>query len=187
MSAAEIASYLKAEIEPMEDKFYGNRYRVAAYLIDGTYLPCVVFQSKERLVELALRRFSETNMDRSVVEIFVAGRSTIASYDVARVEPSPFAWPKTMLKQIHGETTMGWTAFVAVMNDGRRFSYGTQFHFEFFDVPDGYRFSDVKEIQSGMIYLESDGVKPFSFERQGLAKCLREKPFFSCYLGEIAA
>ncbi len=182
MSAAEIASYLKAEIEPLEDKFYGDRYRVAAYLIDGTYLPCVVFQNKRRLVELALRRIAETKLDRSVVETFVAGRSSVASYDVARVEPSPFAWPRAMLRQIHGETTMGWTAFVAVMNDGIRFSYGTQFHFEFFDVPDGYSFSDIKEIQSGMIYLESDGTKPFSFDRHKLAKCFREKPFFNCYL-----
>lgn len=79
MSDAEIAGYLQAEIEPLKDNIYGNRYRVAAYLIDGTYLPCVVFQSKRKLVELALRRLAETKTDRGVVGSFVAGLSSIAS------------------------------------------------------------------------------------------------------------
>lgn len=39
------------------------------------------------------------------------------------------------LKQIHGETVMSWTAFVVEMTDGRRFSYGSSFRFEFFDLP----------------------------------------------------
>lgn len=82
---------------------------------------------------------------------------------------------------------MGWTAFVVVMNDGKRFSYGTSFRTEFFNIPDGYSLRDIKEIQSGLIYLESDDTKPFSFDRHKLAKCFREKPFFSCYLEEIDA
>src|SRR5712664_2974149 len=46
MKSSEIIKFLKMEIEPLPDDICGNRYRAAAYLTDGTYLPCVVFQSK---------------------------------------------------------------------------------------------------------------------------------------------
>ncbi len=45
--AAEVAKFVRDSVEPLVDSIYGNRYRCAAYLLDGTYLPCVVFQSKK--------------------------------------------------------------------------------------------------------------------------------------------
>lgn len=142
MTSSEIVGFLKTESEPLPHRFYGSRYRAAAYLTDGTYLPCVVFQSERKQVDLALRRFGELKNKpeqyRSVVATFVANKSSVAGYKVIRVEASPFAWPLSTLRKIHGETTMGWTAFVVEMNDGRRFSYGTSFEFEFFDLPQGY-------------------------------------------------
>ena len=30
---------------------------------------------------------------------------------------------------------MGWTGFVAKMNDGKQFAFGTPFLFKFFDMP----------------------------------------------------
>jgi hypothetical protein len=54
-----------------------------------------------------------------VLETFVAAGSRVADYEIARIEVSRFAWPLATLRQIHGETAMGWTAFVAAMNDGR--------------------------------------------------------------------
>lgn len=158
-------------------------------MTDGTYLPCVVFQSKRRQVNLALRRFAELKDKpeayRAVVESFAANKSCVADYEILRIEASRFAWPLSTLRQIHGETRMGWTAFVVEMNDGRRFSYGTSFRFEFFDLPSGYGFRDIKEIHSGMVHLDSDGTQPFTMDRHKQAECFREKPLFTCYLEGI--
>ena len=108
-----------------------------------------------------------------VVESFVASGSCIADYHIVRIEASPFAWPLGTLQRIRGETSMGWTAFVVEMNDGKRFDYGTPFSVEFFDLPDGYGFRDIKEIHSGKVHSTTD--------------CFREKPFFTCYLNDFDA
>jgi hypothetical protein len=55
MSNEEIVNFLEGEIEPLKDPIYGDLYRASAYMNDGTYLPCAVFQSKKRLVDLAAR------------------------------------------------------------------------------------------------------------------------------------
>ena len=87
----ELANFLKSNIEPLDDRIYGNRYRAAVRLTDDTYLPCVVFQSKKSLVELALRRFdqlrSQPSQYKMVVESFVASGSHINYYEIKTVEP----------------------------------------------------------------------------------------------------
>ena len=120
-----------------------------------------------------------------VITSFVSGSSRIASYDLKSVEPSPFAWPSNILKMIHGETTMGWTAFVAEMRDGTMHSYGTSFRFEFFDLPDSYSYTDIVKIHSGMVYSSATGLQKFSLELLEGCSPLREKPFFTCYLREL--
>ena len=186
MGTPEIVNFLKGTIEPLPDSIYGGRYRAAVRLKDGTYLPCVVFQSKRRQVELALRRFEELRRDikgyRQVVESFVAGQTCVADWQVREVEISPFAWPISTLGKIRGETTMGWASFVAEMSDGRCFTYGTSFSSEFFDLPAGYKFADITRIHSGMAYSESTGIQPFQLSQSTVAQSLREKPFFTCYL-----
>ena len=189
MTPAEMATFVVQNIEPLADKIYGNRYGVAAHLIDGTYLPCVVLQSKEDQANLALRRFKDLRWKReqyrSVVEVFVSGGSRVAEYHLQNVEISPFAWPLEILRNIHGETTMGWTAFVAEMKDGTLYSYGTQFNFEFFDLPSGYLHSDIAKIHSGMIYSKPRGIENFSMPAAKEIQPLREKPFFTCYLKDL--
>jgi len=44
MKPQEMASFAIDNVEPLKDQIYGNRYRVAAHLNDGTYLPCLVLQ-----------------------------------------------------------------------------------------------------------------------------------------------
>jgi hypothetical protein len=185
MTVAEIATFALQNVQPLEDKIYGSRYRVAAHLKDGTYLPCVVLQSKKAQSELALRRFKELRWKRaqyrSVVESFVSSCSQVAEYHLEDVEVSPFAWPIELLRTIHGETTMGWTAFVAEMKDGTMYSYGTHFNFEFFDLPQGYTHSDISKIHSGMVYSKTRGLETFSMAALKEIRPYREKPFFTCY------
>ena len=50
-------------VEPIQDPIYGPTYRCSLTLKDGTFLPCTVLQSKQRLVEFAKRRIKE-DMDR---------------------------------------------------------------------------------------------------------------------------
>jgi hypothetical protein len=101
-----------------------------------------------------------------VVESFVAGASRLNDYEIGTVEPSPYAWPLAVLKQIHGETVMSWTAFVVEMADGKLFSYGTPFAFEFFDLPEGYSHTDITKIHSGMLYSQEKGLQPFTVDLQ---------------------
>ena len=189
MKPAEIRDFLQSNVEPLEDKIRGNRYRAAARLNDGLYLPCVVFQSKRRRVELALRRFDELRTKNEqytrVVESFVASGSSIAYYEIGSVEPSPFAWPVSLLRTIRGETVMGWTAFVVEMADGSMHSYGTSFSFEFFDLPQGYSYSDILKIHSGAVYSQLLGLRPFSLDLSKQISPHREKPSFTCYLEEL--
>ena len=191
MKLDEMANFAANNIEPLKDKIYGNRYRVAAHLKDGTYLPCVVLQGRLPQVELALRRFKELRWKRSqyraVVESFVSKGSSVANHQIRDVEASPFAWPIELLKTIHGETTMGWTAFVAEMKDCTMHSYGTSFNFEFFDLPNRYLHSDIVKIHSGMIYSKVGRLEKFSVEALKEIQPYREKPFFSCYLETLDA
>lgn len=189
MNGTEIVQFLEANVEPIHDALYGPRYRASAQLTDGTDLPCVVFQSKRRLVDLALRRFEELkptpSQHRNVVGSFVATGGNVDFYQLKHIALSPFAWPQSMLKTIHGETSMGWTAFVVEMNDGRFFSYGTSFNFEFFDLPKGCTYLDIKRIHSAVVYVEGAGIQPFALGHIQDISCFRERPFFTCYLDEI--
>jgi hypothetical protein len=189
IKADDLTNFLKASVEPLSDQIYGSRYRAAARLADDTYLPCVVFQSRKSEVELALRRFKELqgqpSQYRMVVASFVSKGSHVADYEIKAVEPSPFAWPLAILKQIHGETVMSWTAFVVEMKDGTMYSFGTSFCFEFFDLPEGYSYKDIARIHSGMIYSPQQGLREFSLDSMQSVRVYREKPFFTCYLDQL--
>ena len=187
-------------VEPFEDKFYGPRYRCSLTLKDGTFLPCAVIQSKERLVELAKRRIKE-EIDGAghiggrdpygqIVSTFVANGNRVNDYDVLSAEESRFAIPLGLLKQIHGETFMSWTGWVFRMRDGRLFSYGTSFLMEFFQLPDGYEFSDVIEVinhsfvdSQGNVGMLREGGNPS--EDYTIDKVLRERAFFTCAVDGI--
>jgi hypothetical protein len=189
MSTDDLKEFLVANIKPLKDSIYGDRYRAAARIIDGTYLPCVVFQRRQEQVNLALRRFdqlqAEKSQYRAIVESFVTNSSHVAEYDLSAAELSPFAWPLELLNTIHGETAMGRTAFVAEMKDGTMHSFGTSFRFEFFELPEGYSYTDIATIHSGMIYSVTRGLCKFSMEWMKEITPYREKPFFTCYLKDL--
>jgi hypothetical protein len=186
MTPDEIAAFVVRNVEPLEDKFYGNRYRVAARLKDGTYLPCVVLQSRKAHRRLVLRRFREDRWLRPrywvVAAFFASLRSRIPERQLQDVEVSPFAGPIKLLRNIQGETSMGWTAFVVEMKDGTMCSYGTQFSDEFFDIPQGYRHSDIRGIHSGMAYSKLKGLVNARMLPLEETRPYREKPFRTCYL-----
>ncbi len=198
MSSA-ISQFLKSDVEPFLDSIYGVGFRCSAYLTDGTYLPCVMLRSAAPLAELALRRFEEekrgigmfrsdkTDGYKKIVSHFVVGGNHVNHYDVAKVEPSPFAIPLSLLQQIEGETTMSWTGFALEMNDGKCFAFGTTFLTEFFSLPDGYSFADVARVhnhsyvsKAGELRSLKQGMSPQPQDYDA-SEVYRERPYFVCH------
>jgi hypothetical protein len=182
MSKEQIIDFLKNNIEPTPYFDWAPLYRCSAYLKDGLYIPCVAFQSASNRIDLAIRRFDETRPKlfkpsspnnsfnyRSIVASFVTKGNSINDYDIDRVETSPFAIPLERLKEIKGETSMSWTGFDVLMIDDKRFTFGTSFNTEFFEMPTGYSANEIKKIIP-----HSTGQKP-------VGKVFREKPYFFCY------
>lgn len=204
LPSEDIIKYLKNNIEPLEDSFYGQGYRASVYLRDGTYLPCVIFRNSSKIVNLAIKRFKEEKQGNgifskssgmgyyNIVKTFVAKGNCINEYDIAKINKSPYAFPIPILKQIQGETAMSWTCFVSKMKDGMNVGFGTTFYTEFFDIPDGYSVDDIVEIinhsyisESGQVYKwheHSPLSSPSNFDKIFF---YRERPFFECYLDNL--
>jgi hypothetical protein len=150
---------------------------------DGLYLPCVLFREAQAHGDLAIRRFEESRKSGvtdpnniapgyypRIAKHFVTSGNHVNLYDLDRVEVSPFVIPIERLMEIRGETKMGWTAFAAIMDDGKEFSFGTSFLTEFFNMPDGYTPDRIKQIIP-----HRNEVKPV----------YREKPFFVCFVDNV--
>ena len=185
MTPAEVVSYVRASIDPMEDDIYGPRYRCSATLKDGLYLPCVIVSDEARLVDLAMRRLEDGKVDagrtwfnrntgvsyRDMVRTFAAEGNRLSCDNIAKLDLSPFAIPWERVLEIGGETAMSWTQFGVVMKDGTEFFFGTSFSNEFFQMPDGYVGDDITEI---IPHGESAGA------------LFRERPYFSCFVSGLA-
>ena len=186
MKPEEIIAFAQSHLEVIPSHVEGLSYRCTAYLNDGLYLPCVLIASRRERVSLAVKRFQETQEDakkpsaqrrwghgmqyEDIVSNFAAKGNQVNSYDIARLERSAFAIPLSVLKQVKGETSMGWTQFTGVMQDGLEFSFGTSFHTNFFQMPDGYIADDIVQV--------------FSHNRLP-GQLFRERPFFVCYIEGI--
>ncbi|MCP3929440.1 MAG: hypothetical protein GY705_10105 [Bacteroidetes bacterium] len=183
MESKDILKWIKRNIKPIHDSIYGNRYRCAAILNDGLYLPCVVISSSKAKVDLAFSRFDETRNDkklhksvgyRSIVESFVTGGNNLNHYDIKELFLSNFDIPLSRLAEINGETAMGWTEFYATMEDGKEFCFGTTFNIEFFSMPEGYKASSIVKIIPAVRGM------PRKFKQ-----VYRERPFFECYIENL--
>ena len=178
----DIISFLKDNVEHMEDNAYGLGYRASAYLADGTFLPCVIFRNPETVVNLAIRRFKEAQTGKGIfnrssglgyyeiVKTFVTNGNCLNDYDIDRVEKSKFAFPLTIQSQIRGETTMGWTGFAAKMKDGKYFGFGTTFHWEFFQMPENYSVDDIEEIINHSYVLQSGELRSHRGQYLGISE-----------------
>ncbi|HXC16627.1 MAG TPA: hypothetical protein VNV60_04220 [Holophagaceae bacterium] len=107
-----------------------------------------------------------------IVKTFVASGSQVASYEIARIERSPFALSFERLMEIRGETSMGWIQFTGRMSDGNEFEFGTTWGHEFFMMPEGYSASDLIKVIPA-----ERGARP----KEGQA-IYRERQSFTCYL-----
>lgn len=195
-----IFDFLKTAREPIASSTYGDSYRCSVYLVDGTYLPCVMLQKSEPIARLALKRFEQEKKGKGIfgsskasdayekiVKHFVTSGNRLNNYDIARVETSKYAIPLSLLSKIEGETTMGWTGFVLEMRDGKSLSFGTSFGMEFFNIPENYNFDDVVAVHNHSFVSSTGEIKPL---KEGMssqpteydrADVNRERPFFVCY------
>jgi hypothetical protein len=197
-----IIRFLKDNIEPLDDSIYGLSYRASAYLTDGVYLPCVIFRNPKSTVNLALRRFKEEQKGKGIfgksaasyfkiVEHFVTSGNRINDYDIEKVEKSKYAFPISILRQIRGETTMGWTGFAAKMKDGKYVGFGTSFLTEFFQMPDNYSTDDIAEIINHSYVLKNGEIRSHKETNMTFtdnykdAVVYRERPYFICYIDNL--
>ena len=198
MIERDIVKFLKENVEPLNDSIYGVGYRASIYLTDGTYLPCVIFRNPGKLTSLAIRRFKEEKGGLfskpktgigyyNIIKNFVASGNRINYYDIAKVEISRFALSHDILKEIKGETTMGWTGFVLKMKDGKSFSFGTKFRIEFFDIPKGYEASDIVSVINHSYLNDNGELKNYrsggNFRNDiNMNTVFRDKPYFECFI-----
>lgn len=194
-----ITEYLATGVEPLPDSIYGNGYRCSVYLIDETFLPCVMLRHSAPLVALAKKRFEDERRGKgifgsgngydTIVKSFVGSGNRLSDYDIAKVEPSKYAIPVSLLRQIEGETAMSWTGFVLEMNDGSLVPFGTSFLADFFNMPEPYTFSNVVRVHNHS-YVSKGG--QLASLKQGMAeqpadydvsKVHRERQYFLCYYG----
>lgn len=191
-----LLDYVRSTAEVFPDSVYGDGYRCSAYLKDGTFLPCVMLRKSAPLTALALRRFEEEKKRKGmfhsasgyeeIVKHFVTNGNRVNAYDIARVEPSRFAIPRSILCQVQGETSMGWTGFVLEMRDGTLLPFGTTFLTEFFSLPDVYSFDDAVAVHNHAFVsplgdlrtLARDSGMPADYD---VSSVNRERPYFVCH------
>jgi hypothetical protein len=192
-----VLDYVSSGAEPFADSIYGDGYRCSAYLNDGTYLPCVMLRKCEPTAALALKRFDEERKDggmfragngyEQIVKHFVTNGNRVNNYDIARLEPSRYAIPLALLKQIDGETSMGWTGFVLEMRDGKLLQFGTTFLVEFFSLPDAYAFEDAVAVHSHSYVSVSGDLRSLKQDMSeqpadyAPSQVNRERPYFVCF------
>ena len=185
-------------VEPLKDDVYGPLYRCSLTLRDGTFLPCAVLQSRQRLETLAQRRIREELSGKAllagpdpygqIVSLFATKGNRVSDYEVASAAESKYAIPLSLLSQIHGETRMGWTGWVFKMTDGKLFSYGSTFSFEFFQLPENYEFADVAEVINHSFVDKTGAVRSLKQsipDNYSIESVLRERVYFSCAVDGI--
>jgi hypothetical protein len=195
--------YLKEEVGADISHFHGNYYRAAAYVKGGTYLACVTFRNPRYDIEsvtglLERARAGEYTVNgsaelayRSEIVSLVSHGNRVNFYDIERIVPSHFAFPPQILSQIGGETTMGWTGFSAKMSDGKYFGFGTTHHFDFFEMPDSYRKTDIREIINHSYVLKTGELRyhqrAFFTAPPDYADAVvyQSLPFFECFVDEL--
>lgn len=190
----DIIKFIKETIEPIQDNNYGAGYRASAYLKDGTFLPSVIFRNPSPTVNLAVKRFNNPQSSfgssyNEIVKHFVTSGNCVNHSDIAKIELSKHAFPISILNQIKGESKMGWTGFVAKMRDGNQFGFGTDFHFDFFDMPEGYEPGDIVEIINHSYIAKNGELKsyhsPDFYEIFSYDMVFHSKPFFECFVEHL--
>jgi len=203
VTETEIIQFLRQNVKPIKDEFFGSGYRAAVVLKDGTELPCVIFRNPNKTIDLAIKRFKEEQTGKSIfanktngfgyreiVKTFVTSGNCLNSYDIAEIKESRFAIPFDELKKIHGETAMSWTAFVIEFKDQRKLSFGTNWSNEFFDLPQDFNFNNISKIYSGCYLSKDNELIPHKSlenlkELDKYQKIYRERQFFECYVENL--
>lgn len=61
-----LIQFLRHNLDSLKDNIYGIGYRASVYLIDGTFLPRVIFRNSKAGVDLAIRSFNEEQTGKSI-------------------------------------------------------------------------------------------------------------------------
>jgi hypothetical protein len=176
----EFCKFLKGEIEPiLFGELKETAYRASVYLLDNTYIPCVLFRNSYSQADRAIREFESVRKhpptDRSInyrsyVRAFTTGDNIIASDIISKIETSPYAIPVSCYNQLASmmEIEYGGVSFQGRMDDDKKFDFFIDSNIEFIEMPKGYVASQIVEI--------------IPHARLDDFKDLKEKFYFNCYL-----
>ncbi len=183
-----IPTLIQAGIEEVPEAFGGPGSRCAAWLKDGTYLPCVFVHRIGRPADQLRHsignelsgegQYAPRTCDpvRELLKWHLCYPNQIAAHLIERVEPSPFAIPISLLEQVTGEVASYVWMFALETASGRRFKFSGQAPSSmiFFELPDNISFGDFVTV-----------INPNA--RGSLPRCettLRERVFFNCYVDD---
>lgn len=178
-----VKSFLQKNIKPSEDFFYGTHYRTSAYLLDGTYLPCVNFCNKTDYIEQAKQTIYEDQGKAhytTLLEAYLTG-NTISFNTIEKVDLSPFAWSDELINKINQgkqEYTLDFKIFTAKMKDNKQFNFAVK-NPGFIDLPVGYSFQDITEIHNDKIIDDNGNEVDYHYSHSPLF--YRDKNYFTCY------
>ncbi|MBC7768700.1 MAG: hypothetical protein H7124_07925 [Phycisphaerales bacterium] len=156
-----LARLAQTGIEEVPVEFGGPGHRCSVWLTDGTHLPCILMERvgpyADRLREIVDQELRgegsyalTANPVREALKTQFAGSNHVTLHDVARIEPSPFAIPMRLLRQVSGETATDLWLFSLETADARRFTFrGSHLaQMLFFDLPEGVHFGDFTKVHN---------------------------------------
>ncbi len=191
MRHSDVADWLTTNCENWPNQFYGVQYRAAARMRNGLFLPCVLFLDRKNMVDLYARRLKEVIGREpqfiSSVETLCTNKTQISAEGISHVEHSRFAWPRDILEQIVGETSMGFTIFTVEMRDGQMFDYGTEYSLYFFEMPARYVGNDILRIHSWRRNCSSGAIETAEGRKySGAFRGFGPIEHFTCYVEGLA-
>lgn len=152
MTPSEILRWINTYGEAIPDEYGRRSFRVSAWLQDGTYLPCVLLREADTRARAAMELLGRTEaedfdeMYPGLVRSLATGGSRVEALLSTSLEQSPFAMPWALLSQLRDELEESPIEFVATMDDGATFAFGTADEVAFFDMPPGYTGARVRSL-----------------------------------------
>jgi len=200
-----VLEYIENRVDRFPDPTFGEGARCSVYLKDGTYLPCVLLRDWQKAVSLFMARLDQEGSGRAVlaeikdiaeqslVRFFITNQNIVKLSDIASIEVSPYAIPHSFLRELDLNSDnkllpKNTLSFVLEMNDDQLFLYENRaLNQEFYDLPSGYSFSDVKKVHKSA-YKHPDGLVrrvPITYKDEQIKfmpeESFTQKPFFVCY------
>ncbi|MGE8434319.1 hypothetical protein [Chryseobacterium joostei] len=186
-------------VEPISSTYYGDRYCASVTLNDGTFLPCVEFRHKGKMIELIYKALHEKRygiidkrpyetefVQKTIIEHNLASENMLKfDSDVIKIEKCKYALPEKNLQKMSGTPTH---YFLVQFKDGsyENFRWGEGL---FYEVPFKKQLEDIVEVFNSKLILQNNEIielknlMDWKVNEENLKKIHISKPYFVSYIG----